>query len=161
MEGWSDFFLAEVGAAAAIAGLFVVAISINISRILDYPALPGRAANTLIIIGAALTISSLGLLPAQPLWAFGLETLAVDLVILVSGMRGLGTIRKHRKADDPVSWLVIAIAFLVQSTLPYFAGGVLLVAGQPAGLYCIAIGVIVSFAITLENGWVLLIEILR
>ena len=34
MEGWSEFFVGEVGAAAALAGLLVVAISINLERIL-------------------------------------------------------------------------------------------------------------------------------
>jgi len=44
MDGWTDFYVAEVGAAAALAGLLVVAISINIQRIMQYPALrAGRA----------------------------------------------------------------------------------------------------------------------
>ena len=54
MEAWTDFFVAEVGAAAALAGLLVVAISINIAKIMGFPLLPGRAAQTLIIIGGAL-----------------------------------------------------------------------------------------------------------
>jgi modulator of FtsH protease len=45
---WSDFFVAEVGAAAALSGLVVVAISINLKRILTVPVLPGRAAETLL-----------------------------------------------------------------------------------------------------------------
>lgn len=42
--GWKNFFIAEVGATAVLAGLAIVAISINLSRILAFPELPGRAA---------------------------------------------------------------------------------------------------------------------
>ena len=38
---WANFFVAEVGASAALSGLVVVAISINLSRILFFPQLPG------------------------------------------------------------------------------------------------------------------------
>jgi len=37
---WANFFVAEVGASAALAGLVVVATSINLSRILLFPQLP-------------------------------------------------------------------------------------------------------------------------
>src|SRR6185312_6154219 len=48
MPEWTDFFVAEVGASAALAGLVIVAISINVTRIISYPWLPGRAAETLV-----------------------------------------------------------------------------------------------------------------
>jgi modulator of FtsH protease len=46
--GWDSSFVAEVGAPAALAGLLFVAVSINLTRILQFPQLPGRAAETLI-----------------------------------------------------------------------------------------------------------------
>jgi hypothetical protein len=42
--GWDNFFVAEVGAAAALSGLLFVAVSINLTRILAIPHLPARAA---------------------------------------------------------------------------------------------------------------------
>ena len=56
---------------------------------------------------------------------------------------------------------MIAAFGLAISTLPFLAGGILLIAAGDAGLYCIAIGIILGFVATLQNGWVLLIEILR
>jgi hypothetical protein len=63
MGAWTDFFLGEVGAAAALAGLLVVAVTINIEKIMSFPLLPGRAAHTVVIIGGALMILSFALFP--------------------------------------------------------------------------------------------------
>jgi modulator of FtsH protease len=41
---WATFFSAELAALAALTGFVVVAISINLSRILAFPALPRRSA---------------------------------------------------------------------------------------------------------------------
>jgi hypothetical protein len=50
--GCANFFAEEVGASAALTGLLVVAISINLARILSIAQLPGRAAEGLIICSA-------------------------------------------------------------------------------------------------------------
>jgi hypothetical protein len=42
-ELWHDLFVAVAGAAAALAGLVFVAVSINVERILQYKGLPERA----------------------------------------------------------------------------------------------------------------------
>jgi hypothetical protein len=77
---WANFFVAEVGASAALTGLLVVAISINLSRILAISKLPERAAEGLIILTGALVIASIGLVPNQPVTLFGSEVLAIGLV---------------------------------------------------------------------------------
>src|ERR1700742_4322169 len=73
MGTWSDFFVAELGAAAALTGLVIVGISINITRILSHPFLPGRAAETLVTPTGVLVASSYALVPQQPAWLFGSE----------------------------------------------------------------------------------------
>ncbi len=60
---WSDFFIAELGALAALTGFVVVAISINLGRILAYPGLPGRAAEALIAPMGAITATGVVLVP--------------------------------------------------------------------------------------------------
>jgi len=109
MEGWTDFFVAEVGAAAALAGLLVVAMSINIKEIMALPTLPPRAAQTLIIIAAALVLASLGLFPRQSLAAFGWEAVVTGIVVALTG--ALDTATKGQKderiflrADKAVSY---------------------------------------------------------
>jgi len=161
MEGWTDFYVAEVGAAAALAGLLVVAVSINIERILKFPSLPGRAAQTLVMVACALVIASLALFPGQPHVYFGWEALAAGVIVAGTGIREAAHTIRIRKPDDPVGWIVIPLATVALACLPNLVGGVLLIAGNEAGLYWVAVGVILSFLATLQNGWVLLVEILR
>jgi hypothetical protein len=56
---------------------------------------------------------------------------------------------------------MVPLGMVAVSALPEIIGGALLIAGQEAGLYWIGTGIILSFVATLQNGWVLLIEILR
>lgn len=153
--------MAEVGAAAALAGLLVVAISINIERILNYPSLPGRAWQTLAMISAALVIASLALIPHQPDGYLGWEAVALGLFVAATAVReAIGTMRT-RKPEDPIGWIITPFATAAFAFVPNLVGGPLLIADNEAGLYWIAVGVILTFVATLQNGWVLLVEILR
>ena len=71
MEAWHDFFVAQVGATAALAGLLFVALSINVTQILKYSWLPARGSQTVVVLTGALFEASLALLPAPPVsrWA--------------------------------------------------------------------------------------------
>ena len=161
MGDWVDFYVAEVGAAAALAGLLVVAISINIAKIMSFPALPGRAAQTLIMIGGSLVVASLALLPGQPLPAFGAEIVVVALVNIVIGIRQTSSVRRLADKSDPLLWIVLPVASAMLVALPMLVGGLMLIVGRDYALYWVAIGIILSFVVTLQNGWVLLVEILR
>ena len=54
---WDSFFVAEVGAAAALTGLLFVAVSNNLDRILQFPKLPSRAAETMSLLLLSITSS--------------------------------------------------------------------------------------------------------
>jgi modulator of FtsH protease len=161
MEGWGEFFVAEVGAAAALAGLLVVAMSINIEKIMGMPTLPPRAAQTLIIISAALVLASLGLFPHQSPATFGWEAIVTGILVALTGILEVRNLFARRAASDPLFWSVYPLVLVATTALPPLIGGLLLVGGSEAGMYWIAAGIVIAFLTTLQGGWVLLVEILR
>ena len=157
---WSDFFLGEVGAAAALAGLVIVAVSINLQRILAFPQLPGRAGEMLIMLVGALLASSVALLPGQPARIFGWEILTIGAFVTVAPLwiqiRALIAVK-----DQPLHWWLWRLVIVFLAGLPMIAGGILLIAGDANGVYWVAASVLVIVAATVWNAWVLLVEILR
>ena len=83
MNGWEDFFVGELGAAAALTGLVFVGISINLNKIMASPYLPNDALEALTALVAVLFITSLMLIPDQSLVARGIAVLLGGLVYWV------------------------------------------------------------------------------
>jgi modulator of FtsH protease len=159
LSGWTDFFVAELGASAALAGLVIVAISINLERILSVAALPGRAAETLVLLTGALTLAGLALMP-QTIQALGWEALPLGL------LTWLAPLRAHMRAfaargNDPISWIWSRIVIAQPASLPMIAGAVLLIGGNAAGAYCFAASIMAALLGAMLNTWILLVEILR
>ena len=165
IAGWESFLVAMVGAAAALAGLLVVAISINLREILRYPWLPARAAETVVFLGAALVTAGLALMPGQSLTVVGVELLVVG--VLAWAVPSILQIRLHRHplATDgrrPQSYTMATRIGLTQvATLPTIAGGIILISGSGDGMYFFAAGILATFAVALVNAWILLVEVLR
>ena len=161
MAEWSDFFVAEVGASAALAGFVIVAISINLARIIAYPWLPGRAAETLVAPTGVLIVSSYMLVPRQPPEQLAIEVMATGaamwLVPLVIQLRTLG----RQKGLVPKRSLFTRLALTQISSLPIVTSGVLMWAGRPDAVAWMVPGVIASLIATVINAWVLLVEIVR
>jgi len=161
MEDWSGFFQAELGAAAALAGLVIVAISINVGRILADPSLPGRAVETLVTPTGVVVAASYALVPHQPGWLFGGELAftgaAMWLIPTVIHIRALARYGKG------ALWRYVLprIALTQLSSLPFIAAGILVYLGTGGALYWMVPGVVVSLIATVVNAWVLLVEILR
>jgi hypothetical protein len=156
--GWENFFVAEVGAAAALTGLLFVAVSINLARILAVAHLPDRAGETVVVLGGALAVSTFGLIPDQGHVAFGCEVGAMGLFVWGATVRTQW--RSYRHADAR-PWLARRVVGTQLATLPFVVGGALLVGGSRSALYWVVAGVLASFAAGMQNAWVLLVEILR
>jgi hypothetical protein len=155
---WHDFFMAAVGASAALLGLLFVSLSINIQTILKYPYLPGRAAATLGILLVVLVVCFFGLAPNEGATAFGWEIVAVSLM---SSGQTIWTSIRRRRSGDRLSWTLGSLAQLLIPVVTILVGGVSLLAGGGGGIYWILVGTALVFVSASINAWVLLVEILR
>ena len=161
MSEWTEFFMAEVGAAAALAGLLFVSVSVNQQHILALGRMADRGAEALIILFLALIAASLALIPGQSPQLLGAEILAVGILTLVatlllqrSYLRDLEP--TYRRQSTGMIWLNrVAVAVIV------LGGLLLLLRGDTAGLYVIGLGILLLFCAAGANAWVLLIEINR
>jgi modulator of FtsH protease len=161
LTAWSNFFQGELGAAAALAGLLFVSVSMNQARILELGRMADRGLEALIILLLVLVVSSLGLVPAQPLRLLGAEilvvgaaTLAVIVPLQRNYLRSVDPV--HRRPSTRTAWFNrLAVAMMA------LAGLVILWRGNGAGLYLLPPGILLSFAAAGINAWVLLIEINR
>jgi len=155
---WHEFFVAAVGASAALLGLLFVTISINLEQILKQPHLPGRAAGTLGTLLSVLVVCSFGLAPGQSNRTFGIETLVAGAIV---GAQAIRVSIGKRSEGDPLAWTLGNLPILLLPSLAFVGGGCSLIAGSGGGVYWILAGTVLTFIAASINAWVLLVEILR
>ena len=134
------------------------AVSINLTRILEFRQLPTRAAETLIVLASVLVVRTFALVREQSMRAYGLELGGTGLAFWA--IQTLALSRTH-KADREYSSLGMRVVANQLPPLAYVVAGGLLVAGRPNGIYWIVPGVLLSFTAGIFGAWVLLIEIQR
>jgi modulator of FtsH protease len=158
MQGWSNLFVGELGAAATLTGLLFVAVSINLARILRFSHLPTRAAEALLTLLSVLVVTTFALIPRQSSLAYGIEIGTTGLFFWAALTVAL---IRARKSDR--QYVAFVSRFLVNQLppLPFMVSGALLIAGRSAGVYWIVPGILLSFAAGIFGAWVLLVEIQR
>lgn len=158
MEGWSELYVMAGGAAAALAGLIFVAVSLNSEIILKERSLPGLAIRTLGMLIAVVLLCVFGLIPGQEPWMLGLELLILGVVLEgISLQTTLSTFVDLTK----ISWRVTRIGSPLLVTVPMILAGVLLLLGMPGALGWAAVAIAAGFIVGAYEAWVLLVEIRR
>ena len=155
---WTDLFVAAAGATAALAGLVVVAVSINLDRIINYPGLPERGLVTITMLVGGLVVSLLGLAPGQSHTAFGIEVLVVGVAMSAWFSR---LSRTSVATGDEPSHFGSAISIALFGSLPLVVAGFAVLTATIGGLYWVLAGIVTSVLAAVTNAWVLLVEILR
>ena len=159
-ERWTDFAIAVAGAAAALAGLLVVAVSINLREIIAGPRLPGRAASALIALTAPLVTALFLLIPDQSDDALALELVMLGLVLgLLLGLFNWPVNLPPQRTYG--QWLYGSAIPVILVVAPTILAGAGMLVDSLGGLYWLPVAVLAAILGGLGQAWVLLIEILR
>lgn len=160
MPGWDNFFIAQVGASAALVGLVFVGISLNLTKIMSSGYLPNRAQEAMLVLLVNLIVSSLFLIPGQTTRSLGVEVLVIGavtwnlvLALHIDSFRKMDLEFRHRSA------FAALIAQLAALALP--VAGAMLIWRGPVGAYWLAPGLLLTYVVALANAWVLTVEINR
>jgi hypothetical protein len=155
---WDSFAVAEVGASAALAGLLVVAATINIERIIGIPTVIARLSGTLALFAGSLVAGVVLLVPGlhpRPAGAL-LATIGIVAGLIVVWPRALRHVEpSHRGTTMITTALAVTAAALVAFSGFAYSFQAL------GGLYWLALGIVLTFLVGLGNAWVAMIEILR
>lgn len=159
VSDWSDFNVAMAGATAALAGLVIVASSVNIAEIVKSRALTARLLAGIAALVLALAVSAMALVPdVDSRWLGGL-TIVATLLASVFQVNATRLIARDPDPGDRARPMKYLIGFL--PILAYLAAGVAIALGHPAGMHLAAAGAILAVVSALVVSWVALVEVLR
>jgi modulator of FtsH protease len=161
MDAWSNFFVGELGAAAAFAGLLFVSLSVNLTRILKIGRLADRGLEAFVMLFLIVIVATAGLVPGQSLRAFGGEALAAAIVVLIGMVRLQRSYMAEVEETYRANWRRTAWMNLASAAVFLAVGLAIVASGDPLWLYLLPIGVVLSFFAVGSNAWVLLVEINR
>jgi hypothetical protein len=158
MATWDDFFVAEVGASAALGGLLFVGISINMSKILAFASLPFMAMRALILLVSILIVASVLLIPGQLVWWLwiGLATVGV-IVCVITSWASIASL--HRSAKEYRSGAIFMTAIVMGTTILYPVTGFVVLLIGPVGVYVRVPVILLAFVVAIFDSWVLTAEI--
>ena len=158
-ELWAEFNVAMVGATAALAGLVIVASSVNIGEIIKAKPLTARLGAGIAALVLAIVASALGLIPTiTPFW-FGILLLGATLIAGSFQVEATRTIYADRNPAARAKFVKSAFGFT--PILAYLVSAVAVMVGHPAGLTFAAAGCILAIVAGIIVSWVVLVEVLR
>lgn len=159
IEVWKDFNVAMAGATAALAGLVIVAASVNIADIVKAPSLTARTAAGIGTLVLALVVSALGLVPVFSMPTLGIVALVATLLAGSLQVDSARRILTDPSPENRARWPKASLGFF--PLVAYLVGEVLLIGGNGGGLGWLAAGSVLAIIGGLLVSWVVLVEILR
>lgn len=160
IAAWHGFADAMVGAAAVLAGLIFLAVSINIGRIMIIPGLPGRAGESVILFLGVLVQGALLLMPRQSATALGIELL-ISAGLSWAALNTIAIPAFGKPTRQPRTWRIYRVVRIQLAAAPVLLSGCSLLGLLAGGLYWFAGGVLFAIIDATGNAWVLLVEVVR
>jgi hypothetical protein len=159
LEPWKDFNVAMAGASGALAGLAIVAASVNIGEIVKDNSLTARLASGVATLVLALIASALGLIPGLSTAVYGTVVLVAALVALAFHVVASRRIYENKDPANLVRPVKAGVGFV--PLVSYLAGAMLLMTDNATGLTYLAVASILAIISALLVSWVVLVEVLR
>lgn len=159
LEGWNEFNVAMMGAVAALAGLLIVAASVNIAEIVKAPSVAARLAAGLGGLVLAIASSAFGLIPDIPSLVYGAVVLVCALGAGSIQVQATRQIYANRDPRNEFRLGKAVFGFLAPAA--YACGALVLMLGMPWGLVLFAVGAIASIIAGIVISWIALVEVLR
>lgn len=159
LDAWSEFNVAMAGATAALAGLVIVAASVNIADIVKSRTLTARLGSAIVMLVVALVVSGVGLMPGLDALWFGAIIVVISLVALVFQVLTARLLAVDPNPHAQARWAKALLGFL--PAVAYLAAGILALAGHSAALHVAGAGAILAIVAAIVVSWVALVEVLR
>jgi len=158
--GWHDFYVMTGGAAAALAGLLFVAMSLHSKAIIADTFYSHRAFTTLMALTTLLLLAAAVLIPGQPVKVVGAEVEAAAIFWLGVGLQG---IFRRGPATGKVSMGRLRyVGELIGGTtwgVTFILAGLSLVTGIGGGFYLLAVVAASMLAWNIYVAWMLITEV--
>ncbi|MGP6170786.1 hypothetical protein ACTU6V_06210 [Microbacterium sp. A204] len=156
---WSEFNVAMAGASAALAGLVIVAASVNIDKIIHAGTLTARLGAAIASLVLALVASGAALIPRLDLLGYGIVVLACTLIAGAFQVHAMRVIMRDTAPEQRARVVKSVLGYL--PIVAYLSGAVLLIAGVSSGLVLVAAGCLLAIVSAIVVSWVVLVEVLR
>lgn len=159
LDAWSEFNVAMVGATAALAGLVIVASSVNIAEIIKSATLTARLAAAIASLVLAIVVTGMGLVPDIGPIAYGAMIAAGAVVAAIFQVHATITITRDIAPARVSRFFKSALGFA--PVVAYLVAAATLMLDVPGGLLVAAVATLLAIVAAIVVSWVALVEVLR
>ena len=156
LAAWHDFYVMLGAAAATLAGLVVVAMSLHLRAIADTAVHRGLARGSLIAIMAIVIASGVALLPGT------MTTFGIEIAVLSAGLAAYNVLLVARATRLPGEFdrrRRTRATLYIASPVVCVIAGVLIATGISLASYLLAATLLITLVLTVTNTWSLLLDV--
>ena len=154
LERWHDFFVMLGGAAAALAGLVFVGLSVHAREVARHALNRTRARNLIVGNASLVLVAALALIPGQSTRLLGVEILIAGILV---GILFLEPWIKWRPQLDAATRARTLLANM--GSVFSILAGISLVVGHGGGLYLLMPSVVIGVVTNVIGAWSLLLRV--